>query len=65
MYTPPTPTTAEAKAFNAAISDFKAKGAEVFGISRVRGRVPCLCFVHRLIGRPYEKRNRPYRTNRR
>lgn len=27
---------AEAKAFNAALADFKAKGAEVFGISRVR-----------------------------
>jgi hypothetical protein len=26
----------EAKAFNAALADFKAKGAEVFGISRVR-----------------------------
>lgn len=26
--------TTEAKAFNAALADFKAKGAEVFGISR-------------------------------
>ena len=34
---PPISTmTAEAKAFNAALADFKKKGAEVFGISSVR-----------------------------
>jgi len=35
-------TITEAKAFNAALADFKKKGAEVFGISSVRTATICL-----------------------